>query len=82
MAEQTADTPNRLDRRKARTRAALVRAAQAFIAAGKLNVPILKITQAADVGRGRSTTTSRTRSSSTRPRSRTPSTPTGPCSTS
>lgn len=52
MAEQTADTPNRLDRRKARTRAALVRAAQAFIAAGKLNVPILEITQAADVGMG------------------------------
>ena len=44
--------PNRLDRRKARTRAALVRAAQACIAAGQVNVPILEITQAADVGLG------------------------------
>jgi AcrR family transcriptional regulator len=52
MAEQTGDTPNRLDRRKARTRAALVRAAQVFMAAGKTNVPILEITQAADVGMG------------------------------
>jgi AcrR family transcriptional regulator len=51
MAERT-DTPNRLERRKARTRAALVRAAQAVIARGKLNVPILEITQAADVGMG------------------------------
>jgi AcrR family transcriptional regulator len=46
------DTPNRLERRKQRTRAALIRAAQAFIASGKLNVPILEITQAADVGMG------------------------------
>lgn len=45
-------TPNRLDRRKARTRAALIGAAQACIAAGKTNVPILEITQAADVGMG------------------------------
>ena len=43
---------NRLERRKARTRAALVRAAQAFIAEGRVNVPILEITQAADVGMG------------------------------
>lgn len=35
-----------------RTRAALVRAAQGFIAAGKLNAPVLEITQAADVGMG------------------------------
>ena len=35
-----------------RTRAALIRAAQTFIAAGKLNVPVLEITQAADVGMG------------------------------
>lgn len=49
---QTDRTPNRLDRRKARTRAALVQAAQAFIAAGQVNVPILEITQAADVGLG------------------------------
>ena len=52
MAEQTDQAPNRLVRRKARTRAALVRAAQAFLAAGKPNVPILEITQAADVGMG------------------------------
>ena len=44
--------PNRLERRKARTRAALIRAAQTFIADGKHNVPILEITQAADVGMG------------------------------
>jgi AcrR family transcriptional regulator len=52
MADQTSDAPNRLDRRKTRTRAALVRAAQAFVAAGKRNVPILELTQAADVGMG------------------------------
>jgi AcrR family transcriptional regulator len=47
------ETPvNRLTRRKQRTRAALIRAAQAFIAAGKVNVPVLEITQAADVGMG------------------------------
>ncbi|MFI6096046.1 TetR/AcrR family transcriptional regulator [Lentzea sp. NPDC051213] len=45
-------TENRLERRKARTRAALVRAAQEFIADGKLNAPILEITQSADVGMG------------------------------
>lgn len=44
--------PNRLARRKQKTRAALVAAAQSFIAAGKLNVPVLEITQAADVGMG------------------------------
>lgn len=43
---------NRLQRRKQRTRAALIRAAQAFIAAGKVNVPVLELTQAADVGMG------------------------------
>ncbi len=35
-----------------RTRTALIRAAQSFVAAGKLNVPVLDITQAADVGMG------------------------------
>ena len=30
----------------------MIQAAQAFIAAGKLNVPVLDITQAADVGMG------------------------------
>jgi AcrR family transcriptional regulator len=43
---------NRVQRRKMRTRNALVRAAQGFIAQGKLSVPILEITQAADVGMG------------------------------
>lgn len=44
--------PNRLERRKARTRTALIRAAQALIAEGRTNVPVLEITQAADVGMG------------------------------
>ncbi|QGN49747.1 TetR/AcrR family transcriptional regulator [Micromonospora sp. WMMD558] len=52
MAQQTRQAPNRLERRKAHTRSALVRAAQTFIAAGKPNVPILELTQAADVGMG------------------------------
>lgn len=52
MAESTAEPVSRLERRKQRTRAALIRAAQAFIAEGKLNVPVLEITQAADVGMG------------------------------
>jgi AcrR family transcriptional regulator len=43
---------NRLARRKQCTRAALIQAAQGFIASGKLNVPVLEITQAADVGMG------------------------------
>lgn len=43
---------SRLERRKQRTRAALIKAAKSFIAAGKLNVPVLEITQAADVGMG------------------------------
>jgi AcrR family transcriptional regulator len=43
---------NRLQRRKERTRAALVRAAQRLIAEGRVNVPVLEITQAADVGMG------------------------------
>ena len=43
---------SRMERRKARTRAALIRAAQGLIAAGKTNVSILEITQAADVGMG------------------------------
>src|ERR1700736_5582042 len=52
MSTGTSTTANRLERRKMRTRAALIRAAQAFVAAGKLNVPVLEITQAADVGMG------------------------------
>ncbi|HTQ19404.1 TetR/AcrR family transcriptional regulator [Mycobacterium sp.] len=46
------DSPNRLERRKQRTRSALVKAAQRLIAEGKTNVPVLEITQAADVGMG------------------------------
>ncbi|MDG4667256.1 TetR/AcrR family transcriptional regulator [Mycobacterium sp. 236(2023)] len=49
---EPAGTVSRLERRKQRTRAALLKAAQSFIAAGKLNVPVLEITQAADVGMG------------------------------
>jgi AcrR family transcriptional regulator len=44
--------PSRLARRKQRTRAALVKAAQGLIAEGKVNVPVLEITKAADVGMG------------------------------
>ena len=50
--QQGESPPNRLERRKQRTRAALIAAAQTFIAAGKFNVPVLEITQAADVGMG------------------------------
>ena len=46
------EPPNRLERRKQRTRAALVKAAQKLIAEGKVNVPVLEITRAADVGMG------------------------------
>ena len=52
MSETPSPTENRLGRRKARTRAALIRAAQTLIAQGRTNVPILEITQAADVDMG------------------------------
>jgi AcrR family transcriptional regulator len=52
VTDQPEATANRLERRKQRTRTALIRAAQGFIAAGKVNVPVLEITQAADVGMG------------------------------
>ena len=52
MSNAPTQQANRLDRRKARTRAALIRAAQTLIAEGRTNVPILEITQAADVGMG------------------------------
>jgi AcrR family transcriptional regulator len=51
MPDET-DPPNRLARRKQRTRAALIKAAQRLIAEGKLNVPVLEITRVADVGMG------------------------------
>ncbi|CAM2741654.1 TetR/AcrR family transcriptional regulator [Skermania piniformis] len=44
--------PSRFDRRKARTRAALVAAAQGFLAEGNVAVPISEITAAADIGTG------------------------------
>jgi len=52
VSESQDEPVNRLERRKQRTRTALIQAAQALIAAGKLNVPVLEITQAADVGMG------------------------------
>jgi AcrR family transcriptional regulator len=52
MTQIAAAEQSRLARRKARTRAALVKAAQSFIASGRTNAPILEITQAADVGMG------------------------------
>ena len=51
MSEQ-ATGPTRLDRRKQRTRSALLGAAQQFLADGRLNVSIQQITDAADVGFG------------------------------
>lgn len=52
MSEPTATGLSRVQRRKQRTRAALINAAQTFIAEGRLNVAVLEITQAADVGMG------------------------------
>jgi len=52
MTDGQGGPQNRLERRKQRTRAALIGAAQAFIAEGKFNVAVLDITQAADVGMG------------------------------
>jgi AcrR family transcriptional regulator len=46
------DATTRTDRRRARTRSALVRAAQEFLAEDRTNVSVLEITQAADVGLG------------------------------
>jgi AcrR family transcriptional regulator len=43
---------NRLERRKMRTRTALIKAAQVFIAAGRLNAPVQDICRTADVGVG------------------------------
>ncbi|MGZ5404175.1 MAG: TetR/AcrR family transcriptional regulator, partial [Nocardioides sp.] len=52
MSSAVTQQVNRLDRRKARTRSALIAAAQTLIAEGRTNAPILEITQAADVGMG------------------------------
>lgn len=51
-APAPASEPSRSHRRKAQTRAALIRAAQSFLAQGQTNMPVLEITQAADVGLG------------------------------
>lgn len=52
MVTMSTEGSSRLERRKQRTRSALVKAAQRLIAEGKVNVPVLEITQAADVGMG------------------------------
>ena len=49
---ETEEPVNRLQRRKQRTRTALIKAAQQLIVEGRLNVPVLEITQLADVGMG------------------------------
>ncbi|MER6074106.1 TetR/AcrR family transcriptional regulator [Streptomyces sp. NPDC001817] len=52
-ANTPSHTPNRVDRRRARTRAALIAAAQRFLAdQGRTDVSIQEITEAADVGFG------------------------------
>lgn len=48
----TEEAPSRLDRRRARTRAALITAAQQLMAEDRTNVSVLEITQLADVGLG------------------------------
>ncbi|MFF0243119.1 TetR/AcrR family transcriptional regulator [Rhodococcus pyridinivorans] len=45
-------TQTRFDQRRARTRAALITAAQKLLAERRTNVPVLEITQLADVGLG------------------------------
>ncbi|WP_200301085.1 TetR/AcrR family transcriptional regulator [Streptomyces adelaidensis] len=54
VGEATAGTtaPRRTDRRRARTRSALVCAAQRLLAEGRTDVPIQKITELADIGVG------------------------------
>lgn len=49
---ETEAAVNRLERRKQRTRSALIKAAQHLIVEGRVNVPVLEITQLADVGMG------------------------------
>ena len=44
MQESAEPGVSRVQRRKQRTRAALISAAQGFIASGRLNVPVLDIT--------------------------------------
>jgi AcrR family transcriptional regulator len=49
---QAPELPTRVDRRKARTRSALIGAAQALLAEGRVEVSIQEITDRADVGFG------------------------------
>lgn len=46
------DGPSRTERRKANTRAALIRAGQKLLAEGRTNASVLEITSVADVGNG------------------------------
>jgi AcrR family transcriptional regulator len=52
MSNDPASAPTRIDRRKQRTRAALLQAARGFLAEGRSAVSIQQITDAADVGFG------------------------------
>lgn len=52
MASDAVTAPTRVDRRRERTRAALIGAATRFLAEGRSNVSIQQITDAADVGFG------------------------------
>lgn len=52
LPDVTVAPTNRLELRKQRTRTALIKAAQTLIAQGRLAVPVLEITQLADVGMG------------------------------
>ncbi|MFG3289089.1 TetR/AcrR family transcriptional regulator [Streptomyces sp. NPDC048179] len=55
MADKTLagkSAPRRIDQRRARTRSALVCAAQRLLAEGRTDVPVLEITELADIGVG------------------------------
>jgi AcrR family transcriptional regulator len=52
MSETVERAGSRLERRKAQTRAALIRAAQTFLASGQTSVAVAEIAKAADVGHG------------------------------
>src|SRR5579864_9602445 len=51
-AQQPSPGPSRREQGKARTRSALIRAAERLIADGRTDASILQITEAADVGLG------------------------------
>lgn len=50
--QMAASRGERRERRRERTRAALIGAAQAFLAEGRTDIPVLTITETADVGMG------------------------------